>query len=99
VEALAGRFGKIRVGDPFGTSSEMGPPAMERQRDRVESYIAKGREGGARVATGAGRPVHLDRGYFIEPTAFGGVDNASVIASEEISRWCERLRRLVPKKK
>jgi acyl-CoA reductase-like NAD-dependent aldehyde dehydrogenase len=84
VDALASRFGKVKVGDPFEATSEMGPLAMERQRDRVEGYIAKGREEGARVATGGGRPAHLDRGYFIEPTVFAGVDNASTIAREEI---------------
>jgi aldehyde dehydrogenase (NAD+) len=84
VDALAARFGKVRVGDPFDASSEMGPLAMARQRDRVESYIAKGREGGARLATGGGRPAHLDRGYFIEPTVFANVDNDSIIAREEI---------------
>lgn len=84
VDALAARFGRIRVGDPFDATSEMGPLAMARQRDRVESYIAKGRSEGARVATGGGRPGHLPRGYFIEPTVFGGVDNASTIAREEI---------------
>jgi len=84
VEALAARFGKVKVGDPFDAASEMGPLAMERQRDRVESYIAKGRAEGARLATGGGRPAHLDRGYFIEPTVFAGVDNGSTIAREEI---------------
>jgi len=84
VDALASRFSKVKVGDPFDSSTQMGPLAMARQRDRVESYIAKGREEGARLATGGGRPAHLDRGYFIEPTVFGNVDNGSTIAREEI---------------
>jgi acyl-CoA reductase-like NAD-dependent aldehyde dehydrogenase len=46
--------------------------------------LVKGREEGARLATGGGRPAHLDRGYFIEPTVFAGVDNGSTIAREEI---------------
>jgi acyl-CoA reductase-like NAD-dependent aldehyde dehydrogenase len=83
VDALSSRFSKVKVGNPFEASTEMGPLAMERQRDRVESYIAKGREE-ARLATGGGRPAHLDRGYFIEPTVFAGVDNGSIIAREEI---------------
>src|SRR5512143_3348429 len=84
VDALATRFGKVKVGNPFDASSEMGPLATARQRDRVASYIAKGREEGARLATGGGRPSHLDRGYFIEPTVFADVDNGSTIAREEI---------------
>jgi acyl-CoA reductase-like NAD-dependent aldehyde dehydrogenase len=83
-EALAAAFSAIQVGDPFDPSSQMGPLAMERQRDRVEHYIAKGVEQGAKLVTGGGRPKHLDRGYYIEPTVFGGVDNKPVIAQEEI---------------
>jgi aldehyde dehydrogenase (NAD+) len=46
--------------------------------------IAKGVEDGATLATGGGRPAHLDRGWFVEPTVFGDVDNRSTIAQEEI---------------
>jgi acyl-CoA reductase-like NAD-dependent aldehyde dehydrogenase len=84
VDALASRFSQVKVGNPFDASSQMGPLAMARQRDRVEGYIAKGRAEGARLATGGGRPAHLERGYFIEPTVFGNVDNGSTIAREEI---------------
>ena len=62
----------------------MGPLVAERQRDRVEGYIAKGVAEGATLATGGGRPKHLDRGWYIEPTVFGNVDNSSTIAQEEI---------------
>ena len=84
VEALAAAFSKVKVGDPFDPASQMGPLAAERQRDRVESYIARGIEGGATLATGGGRPDGLDRGWYVEPTVFGNVDNSSVIAQEEI---------------
>jgi aldehyde dehydrogenase (NAD+) len=62
----------------------MGPLAAERQRTRVEGYIAQGIAGGAKLATGGGRPAGLDRGWYVEPTVFGNVDNSSVIAQEEI---------------
>jgi aldehyde dehydrogenase (NAD+) len=84
VEALAAAFSKVKVGDPFDPGSQMGPLAAERQRTRVEGYIAKGIETGATLATGGGRPKDLDRGWYVEPTVFGNVDNASVIAQEEI---------------
>jgi aldehyde dehydrogenase (NAD+) len=84
VEALSSRFAQVRVGDPFDANSEMGPLTMQRQRDRVESFIAKGIEQGATLATGGGRPKHLDRGFFIEPTVFGNVKNNFTIAREEI---------------
>jgi aldehyde dehydrogenase (NAD+) len=84
LEALAAAFSAVKVGDPFDPASQMGPLAAERQRDRVEGYIAKGIEIGATLATGGGRPKDLDRGWYIEPTVFGNVDNSSVIAQEEI---------------
>src|SRR5580700_1982306 len=84
LEALAGTFSQVRVGDPFASGSQMGPLAAERQRDRVEGYIAKGISDGATLATGGGRPKDLERGWYIEPTVFGNVDNQSVIAQEEI---------------
>ena len=50
----------------------------------MEGYIAKGIAEGAVLATGGGRPKHLDRGWYIEPTVFGNVDNSSALAQEEI---------------
>jgi aldehyde dehydrogenase (NAD+) len=84
LEALAGTFSQVRVGDPFNAETQMGPLVASRQRDRVEGYIAKGVEEGFTLATGGGRPKDLDRGWFVEPTVFGNVDNQSVIAQEEI---------------
>ena len=84
VDALADAFSQKRVGDAFDENTELGPLAMSRQRDRVEGYIAKGIDEGAKLVTGGGRPKHLDRGYFVEPTVFSNVDNSSTIAREEI---------------
>lgn len=84
VEALADAFSRTKVGDPFDPETQMGPLAMARQRDRVELMIAKGREEGAVLATGGARPAHLNRGFYMEPTVFGGVDNGMAIAREEI---------------
>jgi acyl-CoA reductase-like NAD-dependent aldehyde dehydrogenase len=61
----------------------MGPLAMKRQLARVEGYIAQGKDS-ADLVTGGGRPSHLNRGYFVEPTLFANVDNRSSIAQEEI---------------
>lgn len=84
VDALSAAFSAVKVGDPFENDTAMGPLAAERQRDRVEGYIAKGIAEGATLATGGGRPSHLERGWYVEPTVFGNVDNASTIAQEEI---------------
>ena len=84
VEALSAAFAAIKVGDPFDEATQMGPLAMARQRDRVEGLISTAKAEGAMLAAGGGRPAHLNRGYFIEPTVFVNVDNNSTIAREEI---------------
>lgn len=83
VDALSSAFSNVRVGDPFDQMSQMGPIAMRRQRDRIEMLIAKGKEEGATLATGGRRPSHLERGFYVEPTVFGNVDNHTTIAQEE----------------
>ncbi|MFY1650739.1 aldehyde dehydrogenase [Solwaraspora sp. WMMB762] len=84
VEAIAAVFREVRVGSPFDPQTQMGPLASAAQRERVEGYVAKGVASGATLAAGGGRPKELDRGWFVEPTVFGNVDNSSVIAQEEI---------------
>jgi len=83
-EAIAAEMRTIKVGYSEDETTEMGPVAMKRQRDRIEGYIARGTADGADLITGGGRPNHLKHGYFVEPTLFGNVDNKSVIAQEEI---------------
>src|SRR4029450_5079478 len=75
---------KIKVGDPFDAGTQMGPLTMKRQLTRVEGYIEKGRSEGARLVLGGGRPSHLKKGYFVEPTVFADVDTRMTIAQEEI---------------
>jgi aldehyde dehydrogenase (NAD+) len=73
-----------KVGDPADPEVYYGPLVSQRQRDRVEGYIAKGKGEGARVALGGGRPSGLDTGWYVEPTIFADVDNNMTIAQEEI---------------
>jgi betaine-aldehyde dehydrogenase len=57
---------------------------MRRQLERIEAIIAKGQVEGATLASGGGRPPHMLRGFYIQPTVFGNVDNHSTLAREEI---------------
>lgn len=84
VEALADTFSRVKVGNPYAPDTQMGPLASRRTLDRVTGYIAKGASGGAKLAFGGGRPKDLERGWYVEPTLFGDVDNSSAIAQEEI---------------
>jgi aldehyde dehydrogenase (NAD+) len=59
--------------------------ASERQRERVQSYIRRGIEEGARVVVGGpGHPEGMPDGYFVRPTIFADVTNDMTIAREEI---------------
>lgn len=83
VARIAGVLGFISVGDPSDPTTAMGPLIREVQRKRVEALIAAGVEEGAQIAYGGKRPAHLERGFFVEPTLFVGVDNSMRIAQEE----------------
>lgn len=84
VQQLCDTLGSIPQGDPADPRNLFGPLVNEKQRERVESYIALGRTEGAEVVLGGGRPVGLERGYYVEPTVFGKVSNSMRIAREEI---------------
>jgi aldehyde dehydrogenase (NAD+) len=77
-------FRNVPYGDPTDPSNIQGPQISALQRERVLGYIEKGKAEGARVVVGGGRPAHLDKGYYVEPTLFADVENSMTIAQEEI---------------
>jgi acyl-CoA reductase-like NAD-dependent aldehyde dehydrogenase len=83
-DAYVAAIRTVKVGDPFDAATQMGPLTMKRQLTRVQGYIAKGRAEGAKLVLGGGRPEHLKKGFFIEPTVFDDVDMRMTIAQEEI---------------
>jgi len=83
-DALAAAVSAYKVGDPLDAETECGPLVAERQRERVEGYIAKGRAEGATLVVGGGRPAGFEAGFYVEPTLFADVNNSMTIAQEEI---------------
>ncbi|UUN26633.1 aldehyde dehydrogenase [Streptomyces sp. FIT100] len=83
-DAFAAAAGALVVGDPLDPATQVGPLVAKRQQQRNLDYIRIGQEEGAKILTGGGRPAGLERGWYVEPTLFGGVDNAMRIAREEI---------------
>jgi aldehyde dehydrogenase (NAD+) len=83
VDTITGLAASLTVGDALDPGTQIGPLVSARQRDRVESYIEKGRSEGARLTAGGGRPDR-DRGWFVQPTVFADVDNSATIAQQEI---------------
>ena len=76
---------QVRVGNPADEDTVMGPLIRETQRTKVEAMIDRARtRRRSDVAFGGGRPAHLDRGFFVEPTLLVGVDNSMEIARQEV---------------
>ena len=72
-------------GDPFESSTRLGPVVSEEQQQTVRGYIQQGLDEGARLVTGGPEPPEgLEHGYFVRPTVFSDVRNDMTIAQEEI---------------
>lgn len=84
VDALADLVNGLTVGNPLDMETDIGPVVSARQRERVLDYIQDGKSSGAKLVAGGNVPKDQPRGWFVEPTVFADVDNASRIAQEEI---------------
>lgn len=73
---------KRRLGDPSDPQTQQGPQVDKAQFDKVMHYIGLGKQEGAKCLTGGNR--WGDRGYYVEPTLFTGVNDEMKIAQEEI---------------
>ena len=84
IEIVKTGFEGVSYGDPLDPANLQGPQISKRQQERVLGYIQKGVEEGATLLVGGGKPAHLEKGFYVEPTLFGDVDNSMTIAQEEI---------------
>ncbi|MEA3131031.1 MAG: aldehyde dehydrogenase, partial [Paraburkholderia sp.] len=76
---------RTQAGDPRDPVTQIGPMVSRKQWERVQRYIRIGIDEGARlIAGGEGRPEGLERGWFVRPTVFSGVNTVMTIAREEI---------------
>jgi aldehyde dehydrogenase (NAD+) len=76
---------KVIVGAPGEDRSTIGPVVSAIQYEKIQRLIQAGIEEGAELVIGGpGRPEHLNRGYYVRPTVFAGVNNDMTIAREEI---------------
>jgi len=82
VDAIAESMRAIRLGDPFDTTSDIGPLITAAHRDRVGGFVERARTAGARVVCGG---TALDRpGYFFEPALVTGAEQRSELVQDEI---------------
>ena len=83
IERLAAKANALSIG-PGIDNHDMGPLVSAEQHQKVKRYLASGSDNGARLRCGGGRPSHLNRGYFVQPTVFDRVTPEMAIAREEV---------------
>lgn len=86
VDNLVARAEKMKIGDPFDSSSEMGSQISEPQMERILGYVRAGKEEGAELACGGVRDTQGTnaKGFFVKPAIFTNVTPQMKIAQEEI---------------
>jgi aldehyde dehydrogenase (NAD+) len=84
VAMLTEAFGAMPYGDPTDAGNLQGPQISARQRERVLEYIERGVEEGARLVLGGGRPAHLPKGWYVEPTLLVDETASTWVSKEEI---------------
>lgn len=82
-DALVQHVKGLRLGPGIERSTDIGPMAAERYREKFESHVSAARAAGAQVLAGGRRPSGIERGYFYEPTVLAGVDHTMTIMREE----------------
>lgn len=77
---------RLKIGDPLDPATQVGALISKEHCEKVLGYIERGRQEGAEVAVGGGRPQDpaLARGNFVEPTVFTGCRDDMAIVREEI---------------
>ncbi|GAA4874791.1 aldehyde dehydrogenase [Actinomycetospora straminea] len=82
VRLVAERASQIKLGDPFGADTEMGPVANRMQYEKVVGYLSTAREEGATIAYGGSSEESLG-GYFVQPTVLS-VKPTDTVFREEV---------------
>src|SRR6201998_2922675 len=85
LDKLVERARKMQPADPLHPKTRMGAIVSQEQMQTVLGYIETGKKEGAKLIAGGNRvSVDGSKGFFIEPTIFGGVKNDMKISQEEI---------------
>ncbi|KAK1296086.1 hypothetical protein QJS10_CPB15g01786 [Acorus calamus] len=74
----------MKISDPLEEGCRLGPVVSEGQYNKIKKFISTAETEGARVLCGGGRPEHLKKGFFIEPTIITNVDTSMQIWREEV---------------
>ncbi|AKK30361.1 betaine-aldehyde dehydrogenase [Mycobacterium sp. EPa45] len=85
VDVFLARIGEAKIGDPLDRAVTFGPVIGEAALERILAAVNDAAsQGSGQLLTGGGRiGGDFAAGYYIEPTVFGDVDNASELAQVE----------------
>lgn len=83
-EALVSAMQAVKVGAPFEEGVTMGPLITATQRERVQGFVQRAREAGARILLGGSPPAGMDKGYYFSPTVVTGAAQDSEIIQKEV---------------
>ena len=86
VERMVAKLKALKIGNPLDPNIDMGTMNSKRQYERVMSLIAAAKAEGAQCLVGGGRPqgAGFEKGYWVEPTLFSGVNTSMGIAQTEV---------------
>jgi betaine-aldehyde dehydrogenase len=85
VERLAANARDVRVGDGLDMSTQLGPVVSAEQRDKILTYVERGKEEGTLVAGGTALGDDGHRGgFFVSPAIFTDLPATSSLIREEI---------------
>lgn len=86
VDKLLALARTARMGDPMSLDTQVGPVTTQPQYRKVLGYIDIAQQEGAKLLLGGGPATRPEcgKGWFVEPTIFGDVDNRMRIAQEEV---------------
>jgi len=82
--ALTERVGKLKVGHPLDSTTEVGPLIHPEHMEKVLSYMDAAKAEGATIAAGGQRLEAMGAGNYVAPTLFTDATNQMKIAREEI---------------
>jgi len=74
----------IVPGDPLDPATRLGAVISQKQLDGVLTRIARAQQEGATLRLGGSRARAESGGFFLDPTVFDTVSNASSLAQEEV---------------
>ena len=84
VDAIKVRLPNVKVGDGMSPDSEMGPLVTGEHRDKVASYIDRGRDEGATVVTDGRETAPDGNGFFLGVTLLDDVKPEMDVYKDEI---------------